>query len=729
MNIDQIDVLKLGLKFCPTPKSNIPELKEDLREFERKCKLVEKFNNLEDKDDSLVKNKSKFCPSKGSNGELDSVFERLENLNLQEKKNVRDNLSQKQHQALMDLKDNDNIIIKEADKGNAVVIMDTDYYKQKIQEMLSDENSYKLVEKNFDTETMLKIKKLCTKYEKNLTKKETDFLTDFDPKTSNFYGLPKIHKSEEIKNAIETQRSEYIEILNPKDLKFRPIIAGPVCPTHRLSRLADILLQPFLRKVKSYVRDDIDFLNFLPETTDPNTILTTFDVTSLYSNIPHDLGKEAIKFWIEKHPEILHDRFNLDFIIDSLTLILENNFFQFNNENYLQTLGTAMGTKFAPVYATLTLAYLEDILYEKIGSEYGEDMKNDFIQAWKRYLDDCFILWKTDWGDIKDIFSILQNLHPNIKFTMEHDTEKIPFLDILLMKAPDGTLITDIFRKTTDTQKYLHFRSHHPKNCKNSIPLILARRICTIVTDANLKEKRLNELRETLRQRGYPLPLINQGIALAEKIPLKELRSVKEKQDTTPLTFVSTFNRRNPQIFPEINQHLNSLDESSNIKKLLNQGKLIKSQRQPRNLKRILTVAKFGTQEHQGVRKCEKPRCGICPILIEGNSYTFPNTGETFEIKRNLNCQSKNVVYLLECNKCNDTYIGCTSLNLNMRINTHRSQITNERYRFLNVSKHIHECSNDDFRVMPIYQADDDKKLLAKENHFIEKFQPRLNRQ
>ena len=41
--------------------------------------------------------------------------------------------------------------------------------------------------------------------------------------------------------------------------------------------------------------------------------------------------------------------------------------FQFNNVNYIQTLGTAMKTKMTPTYATLTVAYLEKNLYEIIG--------------------------------------------------------------------------------------------------------------------------------------------------------------------------------------------------------------------------------------------------------------------------------------------------------------------------------------------------------------------------
>ena len=86
----------------------------------------------------------------------------------------------------------------------------------------------------------------------------------------------------------------------------------------------------------------------------------TFNITNLYSNILHELGKEAISFWIDKYPNTLHPSFNKKCIIEGIEVILNNNSFQFNNINYIQTLGT----KRVPTYATLTLEYLEENLYE-----------------------------------------------------------------------------------------------------------------------------------------------------------------------------------------------------------------------------------------------------------------------------------------------------------------------------------------------------------------------------
>ena len=76
---------------------------------------------------------------------------------------------------------------------------------------------------------MNKITKLVKRFENETTKPEKQCITNFSWKTSNFYGLPKIYKSSLISNSIKEQNFEYITL---PDLKMRPIVAGPVSPTH-----------------------------------------------------------------------------------------------------------------------------------------------------------------------------------------------------------------------------------------------------------------------------------------------------------------------------------------------------------------------------------------------------------------------------------------------------------------------------------------------------------------
>ena len=128
------------------------------------------------------------------------------------------------------------------------------------------------------------------------------------------------------------------------------IFGQQYCPTNCLSNLIDILLKPLVSHVTSYIRDSTDFLAKLPTVVPNETLLATFDVVSLYTNIPHDLGLTAIKYWPDKYPDSIDQRFLCRFILEATKFILENNTFQFNDKYYFQISGMAMGTKMEPTY-------------------------------------------------------------------------------------------------------------------------------------------------------------------------------------------------------------------------------------------------------------------------------------------------------------------------------------------------------------------------------------------
>ena len=92
----------------------------------------------------------------------------------------------------------------------------------------------------------------------------------------------------------------------------------------------------------------------------------------MYTNIPHDLGETAIRFWFGKCREKV--KFTDIFISEGLKLILQRNVFDFDGKFYHQKTGTAMGTKVAPTYATLVMGYLEVKLYERLNIKYGPDL-------------------------------------------------------------------------------------------------------------------------------------------------------------------------------------------------------------------------------------------------------------------------------------------------------------------------------------------------------------------
>ena len=107
--------------------------------------------------------------------------------------------------------------------------------------------------------------------------------------------------------------------------------------------------------------------------------------------------------------------------------------------------------------------------------------------------------------------------------------------------------------------------------------------------------------------------------------------------------------------------------------------------RRSSNLRDLLVSAKLSsnsTNPHPqlpfGSFRCGK-NCATCPYTSHGlTNYTFFSTGQTHPIKSNLTCETKNLIYMIQCrNRCNLQYIGETNRRLKDRFNEHRRTIDN----------------------------------------------------
>ena len=98
---------------------------------------------------------------------------------------------------------------------------------------------------------------------------------------------------------------------------------------------------------RSYVKDTNHFLSRLsnlgriPE----GALLCTVDVVGLYPSVPHGEDLEAVREALDRreNPGVATDT-----LVGLASLVLENDYFQFNDRFYRQKLGTAIGTRFAP---------------------------------------------------------------------------------------------------------------------------------------------------------------------------------------------------------------------------------------------------------------------------------------------------------------------------------------------------------------------------------------------
>jgi hypothetical protein len=489
----QISVLERGITFAPTPgPADFAEIRHDVSEFCRRLLLKVHFYDEDNPNDQSFKNEiprgllkfkppSKWKPKVNDpvvNAFVNNVQQSIPNVNLHARNTS--NLTKEEKEAILELKQNPKIVIKKADKGSSIVVLNRSDYIKEAERQLSDNRFYEetpvdLTEEHNHIEHVLEDLRAQEIISENIFK----CLSNKTPKTASLYLLPKIHK-----------------VKNPGELPpGRPIISANGCPTERISAFVDENIKGALPHIPSYIKDTTDFIRKIESIKIPkNSILVSFDVSSLYTNIPNDEGVRAAARSMLKHkPEYADIRT----VIKLLKEVLTKNNFSFNGKDYLQVGGTAMGTKLAPSYANIFMGDLEENLL--LNAE-----KEPYL--WLRFIDDIFVIWTHGLDELLKFEKYINEFHPTIKFTMEHSTESLVFLDTKVKKGPsDENLIVELYTKPTDTHNYLLFTSSHPCHTKRGGPygqFLRIRRNCTLDVDF---DKHSQSIKEHYLKRGYPL--------------------------------------------------------------------------------------------------------------------------------------------------------------------------------------------------------------------------------
>ena len=258
------------------------------------------------------------------------------------------NLSKREREALQNLRCDESIVIKIADKGGAIVVMNKTDYVRNITEDLDNENYYRKLPNDNTADIIEEKQELVEEIKQYLN--VTDYKTimdDIDTSIPVFYGLPKIHKN-----------FHSFPLL-------RPIVAGYNSATVKFSEYVDSYLKPAARKSFSYVRDTNHFLNRLKERSNipHKTFMVTVDVSGLYNNIDHTEGTDACYISMEKRK----NKYAPSRIIRNIILfVLKNNVFKFASCFYKQIMRTM-----APNYANLFMTQIETNMLNDYEAENG----------------------------------------------------------------------------------------------------------------------------------------------------------------------------------------------------------------------------------------------------------------------------------------------------------------------------------------------------------------------
>ena len=729
---NQIILLSKGLSFVPTTSdANPKEILKDFNQFTIRTKIkLRKFINpprspRPNDEPALVRtNPTSYNDTNTRLGPqpLENAFEAMRmdisKLTLDKNKSHKhnDNLTRNEKLALKQLAANHNLVINKADKGSTIVVRHKDDYIQEGLTHLSDTKTYMRLDRDYTLDVAKLLRITLEQYKKRglLSPRMTNYcLPPNQPRTAQLYFLKKIHKC---------------------PMGIRPIVSSVNSATENLAEFLDYYLQPIMQQLPAYLKDTTQFIReTTPLTVHHDTWLVTVDVKSLYTNIPNDEGIQACyEAW--KTQELTHPQHPpAEVLRHLLELVLKLNTLEFNEQFYLQTFGTAMGSRLAPAYANTFMGSLEKSILE------SSPLKPSY---YRRFIDDIFMIWPHSLNELDKFISHMNTANPSIQFTHEKSQEEITFLDVTVYKQKDPMddnqtkLQFKTHIKSTNKQLYIREDSYHPPGTTKGVTIGEAIRYLRTNSERKSFQQMLLTHKRNLAKRGYPTTRINKQLkniqfsmrtskALHDKNQKNKHTTVKPNKPV----FTTRYCPNAMRAFRSVYKHWTSIStDNIQLRKFLSQKTRLAYRANP-NLANKLVRAKLkqptdhntpntstegehprGHIEigHKANLKhavqldtihpfpyCPDHRCPLHGRMIPSNLVRSRISKRSYKTRGNANCNTQYTIYLIQCRQCGRQYVGQTAQPLKKRILKHINAIK-DKNRPGTLHEHFRagKCSN-----------------------------------
>ena len=572
------ELLTLGENFAPTPtKVDYTEYHQDIDNWINSLKWYYHFHiHPSSTNNPMYKMEKKIIPKSNTKPAQKVVPNHclglfIENVTADLKdprnfRNAHDNLSIDLRKALNGLKEDPEIVLRFFDKGTGWVIDSTKSYISRMNEQLSDTNTFIEVttEDNLISNILDKVRGWTETYNEFITPKLTKAMLPEDSRPGYDYGNYKAHKPE-------------------KQFPLRLITSVCGSPIQALSSYVEYHLRPLVLLLENVIIDTNHCLRKIKEFNETfsgniqNIILATWDIEAMFPSIDNELGIQACKEALDKR--LIKDP-PTECVVNALRIVLENNISFFNNKIYKQIRGTAMGPNHACSYGDLAI----DKLDQKI---INNPDYNKFLGFWARLRDDCLSPWLGTSAELINFTTWMNTLNTTIKYKLEsYSIVRSSYLDFEVFKH-ENKLETTIYQKPSDTHCYLSPRSCHPPHIARNIARGVAKRVrklCSLDSDFDYHA---DKMVEHFSNRGYNAEMVKNEFIAAKSIDRFRLFSLRDETNgddiiatsNNSLTnrsfpLVTTFNPNLPDISRIIYKHKHILGYDSEIKYLIDPSKV-----------------------------------------------------------------------------------------------------------------------------------------------------------
>ena len=377
--------------------------------------------------------------------------------------------------AARNLKSNDDIVIRRADKSAVYVIMNKSEYVQKVNTLLDDPSKFKCISSNPTDQLKKKANKLI----------ETVNAVQGDLKLSRIIGD---YKPGYMYGNVKTHKQNY---------PLRPIISQIPTPTYSLAKSLNNIISRYVPGEYT-VKSSNEFVDLL-HSSHHNGIIGSLDVESLFTNVPIDKTIDVILKHVYNHPTITPPKIPSDLLRKLLELCTKEAPFRSpEGKMYLQIEGVAMGSPLGPTFANFYMGELEENIFRNV-------MEKPLIYV--RYIDDIFVLVSGE-DKLVQLRNTFQE-HSVLKFTYELGVDgRLPFLDVQVNKS--GTKFkTSVYHKPTDQGKCLNNKSECPDKYKLSVINNYLNRAYKISDSWSNFHHEVLHIKQVLVNNNYPNALVD----------------------------------------------------------------------------------------------------------------------------------------------------------------------------------------------------------------------------
>ena len=502
-------------------------------------------------------------------------------------------------EVLRSLANDRSIVITRPDKGRGVVILDRAEYLTKMYAILDDAQSFRRIE----TDTTLLSEERLTNHLRRMKKEgfiseeEYSLARPVGSMPARIYGLPKLHKT---------------------NCPLRPVMSATKTVGYGLGKALTRRLE-HLRRTPYVVKDTFDFVRRIQASGNTDKRMLSFDVTSLFTNVPLTFTIDLILDRLypactinckdkprTRQCKECYQRADFRILLQAATSETQ---FMFDGNIYVQHNGVAMGAPLAPIIADIFMAELETTLMDRL--------EQKGVREWHRYVDDTFVLVEPD-TNIQEVLDVLNDFHPSIKFTYEVEKDdSLPFLDVRVTRSISANVFTTtIYRKPTFTGLMTNWNSFVPFSYKKASVVSMIQRALSVCSTYSLLDIELNKVRYYCQLNGYPRGFVDTliGIGLTKYLN-------RNNNDQSDLPVAGCAKQRLFVEVPYIGNHTESI-------------------------KKKIQHLTGSIRPDLDVRFVAKP-----PRAVQ----TFFPTKDP--VPKHL---QSNTVYATTCKECGDTYVGMT---------------------------------------------------------------------